>query len=103
MNKEEFEIELNEMMKYFDKWTLSIGLPNDTIPFENISSEVYKNCLERFFNTLNLDISFREWLESFFNKNEIDFDYIQLMSWINWLKLYLKVFARYTDKILIDI
>lgn len=94
----ELELEINEMLKYFDKWTLSIGLPNDKKPLKNITPEEYKNSLENFYNTLDLDISFRYWVESFYNKNEIDFDYLYLMSWENWFKLYLKVFAKYINE-----
>lgn len=99
----EFESEVNEMMKYFDKWTRSIGLPNDVKPLKDISSAEYLEGLKTFFKTLDLDISFRNWIESFYKKNEIDFDYIHLMDWKNWFKLYLSVFSRYIDKILIDI
>lgn len=104
MSKEEFEIEMNEMLRVFDSWALSIGLPNNVKPLQDITAEEYKSCLENFFNTLNEGTSFREWIESFYKKNEIDFDYLDLMDWKNWFKLYLKVFAKYIDegKILIN-
>lgn len=98
----EVEKEINEVLVYFDRWTKSIGLPNDVKPLQNITSQEYLKSLQNFYNSLDTNISFRKWIESFYSKNEIDFDYIDLMDWKNWLKLYLSVFSRYVEKILVD-
>lgn len=94
----QLELEINEMLKYFDKWTKSIGLPNDIKPLQDITADEYKHSLENFYNTLDLDITFRQWLLSFYKKDEIDFDYLNLMDWMNWFKLYLKVFSKYVKE-----
>lgn len=94
--------DLNEVMSIFDKWTDYINLPNKTKPLKEITSEEYLNSLQTFFDMLDNEdnISFRKWIESFYAKNEIDFDYLYLMTWDNWFKLYFKVFQKYIDVIL---
>ena len=92
--------DLNDIMSVFDKWTDKINLPNKTKPLKDITSEEYLHSLEIFFGMLKEDISFRKWIESFYAKNEIDFDYILLMDWENWFKLYFKIFQKYIEFIL---
>lgn len=95
---EQFTKDLNDVLKFFDKWTKSIHLPNDVKPLKDITSEEYKDSLILFFNSLGLkDISFRQWIEGFYNRNEIDFDYIDIMPWVEWVKLYFKIFSHYVD------
>lgn len=96
------EIKLNSVFKYFDRWTESIGLPNDIKPLKDITSEEYKQGLYNFYQTLNEDRNFREWICSFYGKNEIDFDYIYLMNWKEWFKLYMKIFSKYVDENIIS-
>lgn len=95
MTEEEFKNAYIQFLKDFDTWTLSIGLPNDVKPLKDITSEEFKVSLRKFYETLNLDVSFRKWVESFYRKDEIDFDYIDLMSWEDWFKLYINVFVKY--------
>ena len=97
MNKDT-EIKLNAMLKYFDRWTASIGLPNDKKPLKDITSEEYKQSLYNFYSSLKEEKSFRSWICSFYGKNEIDFDYIDLMNWKEWFKLYLRVFCKYVEE-----
>lgn len=94
---------VDAFFKTFDSWVMSIGLPNDIKPLGEITSQEYIDSLHTFYKKLGIEntISFRQWVESFYNKNEIDFDYLNLMSTDEWIKLYLKVFVKYIkeDKI----
>lgn len=98
-NKEQIE-KFNTALKVFDRWVMTIGLPNNVKPLKDITSQEYKRALYNFYKSLNIEeqISFREWIESFYSKNEIDYDYIDLMSWNNWFQLYLKIMIKYIQE-----
>ena len=104
MNSTELVDRYNKVIEVFDRWTSSIGLPNDKKPLKDITSSEYKDSLYNFYKSLNVeDSSFRSWLESFYAKNEIDFDYLDLMSWDNWVLLYIKVMIRYIEEGIIEV
>lgn len=103
MTREELVRDINVCFVLFDLWTESIGLPNDTKKLKDISAKEYRTAIHKFYDTLETELSFREWIESFYGKNEIDFDYIDLMSWEDWVKLYLKIFAKYIEEDIISL
>lgn len=97
MTREELRQDINACFLLFDKWTASIGLPNDIKPLQNISAKEYRTSIHKFYDSLDTELTFRQWIESFYSQNEIDFDYIDTMSWEEWVKLYLKIFAKYIE------
>ena len=98
MNKEEIRNSVTVTLFLFDKWTESLGLPNDTKPLKDITAKEYRTAIHKFFDSLNEPITFKQCVESFYSKNEIDFDYIDYMSSTEWIKLLLKIFAKYIEE-----
>lgn len=100
MNNQEQIEKFNTALKAFDKWVMTIGLPNNVKPLKSITSQEYKRSLYNFYKSLDIEnqMSFRAWVESFYSRNEIDFDYIDLMSWDKWFQLYLKVMIKYMQE-----
>lgn len=97
MDKDNIRSVVNACFLLFDKWTASIGLPNDVKPLQDISAKEYRTAIHKFYNSLDTELTFQQWVESFYSKNEIDFDYIDTMPWEEWVKLYLKIFAKYIE------
>ncbi len=97
---DEIRNSVNAFFKLFDSWVMSIGLPNDVKPLGNITAEEYKSSLYNFYKKLEIDdtVSFRKWIESFYSPNEIDFDYMDKMPAMEWVRLYFKVMNRYLEK-----
>lgn len=102
MNENKTE-QINEGLKIFDKWTSQIGLPNEDKPLKDITAQEYKDSLYNFYLSLKLDMSFKQWILSFYSRNEIDYEYIDLMSWDNWIRLYVKVLSKYLQEGIVNI